>query len=860
MNKEVPQFPFRLLRWFCDPDMLEGIEGDLLERYEKRYVHQKHPHWRLVRDVFLLFRPGIIKSFEGYGQLNQYGMLRNYFKITWRSLLRQKLYTGINIGGLAVGIASFLLILLYIQHERSYDTFYPNADNIYNIYQKQIGNFSLGTDYYAVTPAALTPTLLDKFPEVTSATSLDYYQTLIEAGKSRYSENTLFADEYYFEVFEHTFIKGNAEYALENEKGAVVTESFALKVFGTTDVLNESIRFWDDKEAYITGVIKDQPKNASLQFSCILSLQANSYFMEKRFTQEWNNNSYYTFFTLNEQVSPKQFEQKLPAMLQEYWTSEAEPGNYLVDSLKDFHLRTRVNDDIGIKGNPDQLAMFSIIAVLVLVLACVNYMNLAIARSVKRAKEVGLRKAIGAGKRQLILQFLCESTLLSSLSLVLAMFFLQGIAPLFGRLVERPLNLGMVYELNLIPWVLLLVMVIGIISGSYPALFMSSLKPILVLKGKVNLQGKGSNLQRTLIILQYAVSIVMITISFVVYQQMKFIQDKELGFNKDQVLTVEIKSAKTRRQIPAIIDRLTANAYTAQVSFSSSLPTDIQSSTFLKNDRTGGNIYRINVDENFLSIYDLELLAGRFISDEIDTEEKHNFVLNETAAKALGFTSQSAIGQQFVNEGGETKNIIGVVKDFHMHSMHIPVAPLMITARSYRRYMSVKVNPANLEETLKIIEQTFTEFSPYPFNYQFIDDRFNQLYQRDTRQAEIFGFFTVLAILLACLGLFGMAAFTASQRTKEIGLRKVLGASIQDIVFLFSKSFMYLILAAFLIAIPVSWHLANQWLDGFAYRVSVDWYSYLLGGAAATLLAFLTLSSHSVKVSLINPVESLKDE
>ena len=487
-----------------------------------------------------------------------------------------------------------------------------------------------------------------------------------------------------------------------------------------------------------------------------------------------------------------------------------------------------MNEDIGIKGNPNQLNMFAAIAVIVLFLACVNYMNLAIARSVKRAREVGLRKAIGADRRQLIFQFLFESTLLSIGAFVMALLLLWAVVPWFGHLVERPLALSMLYDLGLLPWTFGLVVVIGLISGSYPAFFMSSWQPILALKGKVDLKGRGNHLQRTLITLQFAVSIVMITVSLVVYQQMKFVHEKDLGFNKEQVLTVEMNSAETRKHINALRNSFMSYPNTAQVTFSSSLPTDIQSSTFLNNDRTGGNIYRLYADQNFQSVYELKMLAGRFISDEIDTEEKSNFVINETAAKALGFTSESAIGQYFVNESGEKKNIIGVVQDFHMHSLHLPVAPLFIGVRPYRRYISFKVQPGNLNGTLRYIEKQLSVHSNYPFNYQFVDDRFAQLYARDTQQAAIFGFFTVLAILIACLGLFGMAAYTARQRTKEISLRKVMGASILDIIVLFNKQFMRLILMAFVMAAPVSWLLSSQLLEGFSYRITVAWYIYFL--------------------------------
>ena len=860
MNKEAPNWPFRVLHWFCDPEIVDDVEGDLRERYQRKYTHRKFADGLLVRDVLLLFRPGIIKTLEGTQKLNYYGMIKNYFKITWRSLLRQKLYSAINIGGLAIGIATFIQMFLYVEHERSFDHFFPHGDQIYSIYQQQPGNESMGTDLYAVTPAGLTPVLLSDYPETQAATTLDQYNTLIGAGEAHYLEDVLFADEYYFEVFGHHFLQGHPKSALADGKGAVITTSFAQKVFGKTDVLGEKITFWDDKEAYVTGIIEDLPENSSLQFSLILSLQASEYYREERVKQEWNGNNYYTFVTLKRQTDLKAFERKLPAILEKHWRANGEPGIYMLSPMTDFHLRNQINEDIGLKGNAQQLTMFSIIAIIVLTLACVNYMNLAIARSVNRAKEVGLRKAIGARKQQLIAQFLCESVIMSGLALILAMIMLHFITPVFGRMVERSLDITMIYELGLIPWMLLLVVGIGVVSGSYPALFMSSLQPILVLKGKSDSRGYGRNIQKTLIITQYAISTIMITMSAIVYLQMEFIRHKDLGFQKEQVLTVQMRSSNTRNQVDLLRNQFMTNPLTAQVSFSSSLPTQVQSSTFLNNDRTGGNIYRLNVDEQFLQVYGLVLLAGRFLSDEIDTEEKSNFVINETAVKALGFTVDNAVGQTFVNEGGETKNIVGVVKDFHMHSMHIPVAPLMISVRPYRRFASFKVNPANIKETLSIIEKTFQQYSTYPFQYQFIDDHFNQLYKHDNRQGQIFGFFTTLAILIACLGLFGLAAFTAAQKTKEIGLRKVLGASVQDIILLFSKSFIFLVMISFLLSLPFSWYLASNWLQGFAYRVEIGWWVYLMGGAMALILAFLTISSQSVKVSMINPVESLRDE
>ena len=861
MNKPRPSsLATRLFKWYCNPHLQEPILGDLEEQFDQDYslYGQAKAQRRFIWNVIGFCRPGIIRKLEGTRKLNYYGMFKNYFRITWRSLFRQKLYSSINIGGLAIGISSFLLISIYVQHEKSFDSFYPNSENIYRVYQRQHGNIALGTDLFAVTPAALAPTLMKDYPEVDYATTVKRYNTLLLAKNEPFVEDVLFGDEQLFNVFQHEFITGDPATALATKTGAVLTESMAKRMFGYENPLGQKILFWNGKEASVTGVIKDLPSNSSLSFSCILSLQASSYYQRQRPKQKWNGNSYHTFFILKEGSNPRTFETKIQEVLEKYWAGKRK-NTYFVSKMTDFHLRNDINSDFGIKGNPKQLALFSLVAILVLVLACFNYMNLAIARSVKRAKEVGLRKAVGAEKQQIIFQFLGESIFLSLLSLLLGLALLWAFTPIFSELVDRQLSIEMIYHLNLIPIMFVLVIMIGIVAGSYPALYMSTLDPAVVFKGKVTGKSRGAHLQKGLIVLQYAVSIAMITVSLVIYLQMGFISEKDLGFQKDQILTMEMRSPEMRENVDVLREIFFANPTTSEVSFSTDLPTDIRSSTYLKNDRTGGNIYRLFADEKFAEVYELELLAGRFIDDNIDTEEKRNFVLNETAANALGYTAESAVGQVFVNED-EPKTIVGVVKDFHMHSMHIPIAPLMIGVREYRYFISMKVNPKNIPQTIEFLDQTLSEYSSYPFEATFVDDHFNDLYKDDLRQGEIFGFFTVLAILIACLGLFGLAAFMINQRTKEMGIRKVLGATMKDIVVSFSHNFMSLVSIGFLVAIPAAWYLSSNWLESFAYRIKVEWWIYVLGGFGALLLAFLTISSQSIKASLVNPVESLRDE
>lgn len=811
------------------------------------------------RDVLLLFRKDIIKPASGTYRLTNYGMFKNYFKVTVRNLFRQKLYSSINIGGLSIGIASFLLIFIYVQYERSFDNFYPNADNIYNIFIQQPENHSLGTDFYAVTPAALAPTIAEEYPEVKYATTVDTYSTLLELGGEYHNEPILVADEHYFDVFKFTFIAGDRSRALNTPEGAVLTESFAKKMFQDEDPIGKEIKFWAGS-AFVSGVIKDPPRNSSLRFSAVISIKSSEYYRSERVKEKWNGNSYYTFLTFNENANPPAFQEKLKEVIAERWIHTNIPTKYILQPLSEFHLRGGINEDIGVKGNAKQLNLFTVIALLILALAAINYMNLAVARSINRAKEVGLRKAIGARKTQLIFQFLTESVFLSLLALTLALGFVQLLLPVFGRLVERQLDVGLLNELSLIPWLFVTVFILGVVSGSYPALFMSSLRPVHVLKGRLGKQKSGSRLQKFLIVCQYSISIVMLICSLIAYQQMRYISDKALGIEKDQIVTVRVRGSEMFDNLEVIKEQFRSFSNVQSVTSVSSFPTDVQSSTFLNVDRTGGNIYRLYTDDKFLNVFGAKLLAGKFLNDKQPLENEIDFVINETAAKALGWTAESAIGQEYINEGGDRKNIIGVVADFHMHSMHMPIAPLIIGKRDRLRYISVKIGGGSIIKTLGHLEEVAEQYSNYPFDYQFMDDHFDQIYKEDQRQGQLFGFFTLLAMVIAGLGLFGLAAFEAVQNQKEVGIRKVLGATIQNIVWLFGKKFLSLVMIGFLVAVPTSWFLIDIWLQDFAYRITPSWWVFALGGALAIFIAFVTISSQSIKAALVNPVESLKDE
>ena len=864
-----PKNALQFLRWFCRDDYLEEIEGNLLELYSKQ--HQESPTkarrmfiWNVLRHL----RPAFIRSFNNVS-LTHPGMFRNYFKIAWRHLLKQKQYALINIGGLAVGLTCFLLIFLYVQHELSYDRFYANADQIYRVYQRQAGNPYMGTEYFAYTTVGLAPALIDEFPEVTQATTFQNHTALLGYAESNYYEEGLQADSRFFGVFPYPFRQGNPETALAEANSIVVTRSLAEKIFGDQDPVGQSLIYRGGEAFRVTGVMEDPPTNASLRFSFVVNIQsANSQYASEMAEDRWNNNAYYTFFTLSPQADPQTLQDKFPALVEKYVKHEDTypfQDSYWLQPLSALHLETNLNFDIGLKGNPAYISLFSLIAAVVLLLACVNYVNLAIARSIKRATEVGLRKVVGARRGQLIGQFMGESVLITFLALLVALGLTHFLLPAFGYLLERPIELNLIKNGWLLPGLLALVGVVGVCAGSYPAFLMSSLRPIQALKGSIGRRFSGMKIRQWLMVGQYAVSIGLMISSLVIYRQFQFIEDQELGYDKDHIVTVSVLDLGLLDRLDVLKNEWLANPDIISVTAAAELPTNVTSGTVIRppgeNGQEGFNIYRARVSYDYLKVFGIALIAGRDFSSDIASDLTEARIINETAAQALGWTPEEAIGKQYTNYNDEKKTVIGVVKDFHLHSMHRAIAPLLLElGDSYLFYIALKVRPENLSETIGSVEKSIERYSPYPFEYQFLDERFDQLYKADRRLGEIFGFFTLLSVLIASLGLFGMAAFTARQRTKEIGIRKVLGASVNTIVRLLSQDFLKLVLVGFAIAIPLAWYAMQRWLADFAYRVELEWWVFALAGIIAIVIAWFTVGLQTVRAARVNPVECLRDE
>ncbi|MEM9723470.1 MAG: FtsX-like permease family protein, partial [Bacteroidota bacterium] len=640
-------------------------------------------------------------------------------------------------------------------------------------------------------------------------------------------------------------------------------------VFGNQDPVGKAMIYQNGEVYLVSGIVKDPPSTSSLQFSHVASLISDPDYKREMEREKWNNHNYFTFFALKEHSDPSVLESKLPEIYNKYSGLDdtySNKGTYYVQALRDLHLETGMNADLGSKGNIQYIRLFSLVALLILLLACINYTNLAIARSMRRAKEVGIRKTIGARFGQLMGQFLGESVLIAGLSLLFALVLTYFLLPVFGSIMGRSLEIHIQENPFLLLVLLGLVICVGLLAGSYPALVMSSLKPIQVLKGKIRERFSTSSFQKILIIGQYATSIAMIIGSIAIYQQFQFIKRKDLGYEKDHVLSIPIsfRDNQLRESLATLKTDWLSHPQIEGVSTSGTLPIYVSSSTTINDDKGSPKdddlvVYENRVDYDFLDLYNIPLLAGRNFSPDFPTDLEKGYILNETAAKSLGWTAQEAVGKHFTHMGEET--VIGVVKDFHIHPMRMEIAPLMMLLnQGFYSFVSIKVRPDNLSQTLDFLKETFQANSPYPFEYSFLDARFNRLYQDDQRLGSILGFFTLLAFLVASLGLFGLAAFSATQRTKEIGIRKVMGATVKHIVRMLSVDFMRLVLVGFLIAIPIAWYAIHTWLEGFAYGIEMKWWVFGLVGLSAMLIAFLTISFQSIKAALMNPLECLVDE
>ncbi len=807
-------------------------------------------------------------------------MIKNYFKIAWRNLNRNKFISFVNLFGLTVGICCCLLIGIYILNELSYDRYNKNADNVYRIERTflnaQTGALSLKLG--AVAPP-FAPLLQNDFKDIKKVTSI------LEAGTNpiRYGDNIFnqkdvyFADENLFKIFDFNVLKGNPATALNNPKSVMLTEETAKKLFGNADPMNKVIRLNNQLDFKVTGIYKTLPENSHWHPDVLLSfntLKDSAVYGENNLMTNWGNNAFYTYLLLPDHYNPKKLEAQFPAFQNRYIppAGKFKASQYSILSLRkltNIHLYSHTDEELEINGDIKRVYIFSAIALFILLIACINYMNLSSARSVLRAKEIGVRKTAGASKRELVSQFLCESVFITCIAFILAFVLTRLGLPWMNNLSGQQLSIQSLLQWKILICIILLPFVVGILSGIYPALYLSSFQPVQVLKGVIKKGGGSISLRKALVVFQFSISIILIVATVVVFQQLNYIQNKSLGFDKEHIVTLR-NNAGLNHSFQSFKDELLSNSNIKDVALSSRVPSgrllDSQGSqlnTGNSLEPSKADIKNVAADENFIPTYGIKIIAGRNFSKDYGMDTS-SFLLNETAVKALGLKSnEDAVGKQF-QYGGQNGTIAGVFSDFNFESLHQRIIPLVLyeSRDGVSSYNNISVKTSgNVSAALAQIEKSWKKYLPeIPFEYQFLDDRYAKLYQAEDRQSSIFTIFSCIAIFIASLGLLGLSAFTITQRVKEIGVRKVLGASTASIVKLIAKDFLLLVVIAAIIAFPVAWYAMNQWLHAFAYRIDISWWVFIVAAVIALLIAFATISFQAIKAAIANPVESLRSE
>lgn len=807
-------------------------------------------------------------------------MIYNYLKIAIRNLLKYKFISFINLFGLTAGIACCLLILTYIINELSYDKYHPDADRTYRVTrsfrnaQTGIVSLNLGT----VAPP-FAPLLVNDFKEIEKITQLlPNGRTPVRYGEKMFNEeNVYWGDEHFFDFFKVKVVKGNPAKALNDPYGIMLTEETAKKYFGNEEPLDKMIRLDNQLNFKVTGVYKAFPANSHVHPNILISfntLKDTAVYGEENLRTNFGNNSFLTYIKLPKDYDIGKMEKQFPAFLNRHMPQggkfkPSEGTALALQKLTDIHLHSQLDYEAEENGDIKRVYIFSAIALFILLIAGINYMNLSTARSALRAREIGVRKVVGAQRKEIIAQFLSESVLVSWLAMILALLLTWLTLPWLNKLSGQQLSIHILLRWDVIVPMALVPFVVGILSGIYPALFMSSFRPVQVLKGLFKVGGSTISFRRILVTTQFAISIVLIISTITVFRQMHYMQQKELGFDKTHIVTLPY-SAGLNDGFDAFRTELLSNTYIKNAGRSSRIPTgrllDAMGARIKRSDTlepANADIKFVSADQDFISTYGIKVVSGRGFSKDFSTDTGA-FVINEAAVQALGLNSgEDAIGKDF-GYGNRTGKLIGVFNDFHFESMHQKIVPLVLliptSANAYGN-ISIKIAGANIPAALSHIEKTWRKYLPEtPYQYNFLDENFERLYQSEERQKSIFTVFAFIAIFIACLGLFGLSAFAISQRIKEIGIRKVLGASVNTIVALLSKDFLKLILIAAVIAFPIAWFAMDTWLQDFAYRINIPWWIFVVAGVIAGIIAFVTISFQAIRAAIANPVKSLRSE
>ena len=804
-------------------------------------------------------------------------MFNNYFKTAWRNLLKNKVFSFINILGLSTGIASFMLIASFVYNELSYDKYPQEAKNIYRVNLSATGNGDVAV--YPNVDVAVGEGMKNAFPEILASTRISPAKDYVKYNDKQFKEQRLaFADSNFLQLFSIPLIEGNDKEALVQPNSIVISKALAKKYFGNEDALGKSVIIGTQQAVYkITGIIDKVPDDSHFHFDAFISL---STFHITNGT--WSNLGFYTYLLLNKNVDPKKLEAKFPQLVAKYVVPEIQHDmgvslaeaqksvNTFIFSLQpltSIHLYSNTKYELEPNGDIQYVYIFSALALFILLLACVNFTNLSTARAVKRSREVGIRKVLGSLKKQLIFRFLSESVLLTFFAMLCAYLIIYFMLPYFNEVADK--NTSFEFFLNY-KWIIVMVgvaLVSGILAGIYPAFFLSAFNTIKVLKGSSS-SGQGAQkkpLRSSLIVFQFFVSTTLIIATIIVYQQLHYMQNKKLGYDKDQVLFLPDARLLGNNQ-NAFEQQLLSDSRVVSATISRSIPGgDIMDGTeiYPRNETGNGTEIHANifhVDYDYLKTLGIHMMQGRYFSKDFSTDSS-GVVINESAVRELGWNGLNPIGRSIVRSGQHEFKVIGVVADFNYASVKQKIAPVMMLLGGNYGGLIIKIKTADVRGFLTDLKKQWDTFNPAgPLEYNFLDEKFATLYASEQRTQHIFSAFAILAIIIASLGLFGLSAFVMEQRTKEIGIRKVLGASVQQLLVLVSKEFLLLVIIAFIISIPVTWWAMHAWLQDFAYRININIWVFAIAGFAVLLIALLTISFQAIRSSIANPVKSLRTE
>ena len=850
----------------------ENLAGDFEEMYNRicrRSGKVLAQIWYITQILKLI--PSYFKNYL-YWSLT---MIFNYFKIALRHIKKFKTFSFINIAGLAIGMACCILILFYIKDEMSFDRYHKNAARIYRVVDSFDVPGGIVADF-ALTSAPIGPTLKEDFQEVEDAVRFIPRRRMVAQGEKKYYENGLFyADVSLFNIFTFPLLKGNPQSALEAPNTVVISETIALKYFGNEEAINRTLDI-DEKEFVVTGVMKNMPKNSHFYagiFASLKTLEENPSLQENYF-QNWVRHEFYTYILLKEDASAENLQAKLPAFIEKYAAQQVQTflGGSLsshLQPLNQIHLYSDLQVEISPNSDIKYVYIFSVIAFFILLIACFNFMNLATARAANRSKEVGLRKVVGASRPQLVKQFLGESLLYTLFAQLLAITIVFFALPYFNSLTDKAIQLDYFTDLFLVGFIILILFFVGIISGSYPAFFLSRFQPAHVLKRTLSPGSQRPTLRKALVVLQFGISIILIISTAVVFNQLDFLRNRKLGFNKEHVVAVPIRANSIRQNAEQIKFELKQNPNIVSATIANALPGGNAAGDVIRlvteEGRKTFTLRMIYTDHDYIKTMGIGMAQGRDFSKAMSTDADEAFIINEAAAREMQLIDPLKAVLEYgfsETEVGKRGRIVGVVNDYQFQSLKEEITPLVIQIwPSSASVFAIRIQPTNIPDTLKFIETKWRQFDPaHPYEYSFMDETFDQMYKSEERMGQILSTFSILAIFIAALGLFGLALLMVETRTKEIGVRKVLGASAGNIFVLISKEFAILVLIANIFAWPAAYVLMRKWLQSFAYCIDIGILVFVLSAVLAFAIALLTVSFQAIKAAAANPADALRYE